>query len=197
MRSTIRGRFLLAAACLIAGQPLWGQQDAPESRAMPRLEVAVLYDALLSNVVRADRFWMQGGGIQIEGQFWHGLGAEADISGFHAQNANNAGVGLDMVTATFGPRYLWSPAHHRCSFFSHALVGEANGFNSIFPGVGSATSSANSLALQVGGGMDLAVKHGLLLRAFEADWLRTELPNADTNVQNNIRLAAGVVVRFR
>ena len=103
---------------------------------MPRLEMAVLYDALLSNVVRADRFWMQGGSIQIEGQFWHGLGAEADISGFHAQNANNAGVGLDMVTATFGPRYLWSPAHHRCSFFGHALVGEANGFDSIFPGVG-------------------------------------------------------------
>jgi hypothetical protein len=99
--------------------------------------------------------------------------------------------------ATFGPRYLWSPAHHRCSFFGHALVGEANGFDSVFPGVGSATSSANSLALQVGGGLDLAIKHRLLLRAFEADWLRTELPNADTNVQNNIRLAAGVVVRFR
>jgi hypothetical protein len=164
---------------------------------MPRLEVAVLYDALVSNVVRADRFWMQGGSIQIDGQFWHGLGAEADISGFHSQNANNAGVGLNMVTATFGPRYLWSPAQHRCSFFSHALVGEANGFDSIFPGVAAASSSANSLALQVGGGMDLAVKHRLLLRVFEADWLRTTLPNADTNVQNNIRLAAGVVVRFR
>lgn len=197
MRSTIRRGFLLAAACLIAGLPLWGQQDAPESHTMPRLEVAVLYDALVSNVVRADRFWMQGGSIQIDGQFWHGLGAEADISGFHSQNANNAGVGLNMVTATFGPRYLWSPAQHRCSFFSHALVGEANGFDSIFPGVAAASSSANSLALQVGGGMDLAVKHRLLLRVFEADWLRTTLPNADTNVQNNIRLAAGVVVRFR
>jgi hypothetical protein len=164
---------------------------------MPRLEVAVLYDALLSNVVRADRFWMEGGSIQIAGQFWRGLGAEADISGLHAQNANNAGVGLDMVTATFGPRYLWAPARHRCFFFGHALVGEANGSNSIFPGVGSTTSSANSFALQIGGGMDLAVKHRLLIRAFEADWMRTELPNADTNVQNNVRLTAGVVVRFR
>lgn len=197
MRPTIRRRFLLAVACLIAGQPLWGQQDAAESRAMPGLEVAVLYDALLSNVVRADRFWMQGGSIQIEGQFWHGLGAEADISGFHQQNANNAGVGLDMVTTTFGPRYVWSREHQRYSFFSHALAGEAEGFNSIFPGVGSTSSSASSVALQIGGGMDLAIKHRLLLRAFEADWLRTALPNADTNVQNNTRLAAGVVVRFR
>lgn len=197
MRSTIRGRLLLAGACLIFGRQLWGQQYGPESQTQPRLEVAVLYNSLLTNVVRANRFWMQGGSIQVDGQFWHGLGVEADISGFHAQNANNAGVGLDMVTTTFGPRYRWSPAHHRYVFFGHALVGEANGFDSVFPAAGTASSSANSLALQIGGGMDLAVKHRLLLRVFEADWLRTQLPNADTNVQNSIRLAAGVVVRFR
>ncbi len=196
MRSTTRGRLLLAGAALIFGRHLWGQQYDPESQTLPRLEVAVLYNSLLSNVVRADRFWMQGGSIQVAGQVWHGLGAEADISGFHAQNANNAGVGLDMVTTTFGPCYRWSPARHRYFFFGHALVGEANGFDSVFPGAGAASSSANGLALQLGGGMDLALKHRLLMRVFEADWLRTELPNADTNVQNNIRLTAGVAVRF-
>jgi hypothetical protein len=44
--------------------------------------------------------------------------------------------------------------------------------------------------------LDIAVTHHLSLRAFEADWLRTQLPNADTNVQNNTRLAAGAVLRF-
>jgi hypothetical protein len=197
MRSTIRGRLLLAGFCLIFGRHLWGQQDGPESQAMPRFEVAVLYNSLLSNVSRANRFWMEGGSIQVDGQFWHGLGAEADISGFHAQNANNAGVGLDMVTTTFGPCYRWSPSHRRYSFLGHALVGEVNGFNSVFPGAAATSSSANGLALQFGGGMDLSIKHRLLIRVFDAGWLRTELPNADTNVQNNIRLAAGVVVRFQ
>ena len=196
MRSTICGRLLLAGACLIFGRHLWGQQNGPESQASPRLEVAVLYNSLLSNVARANRFWMQGGSIEVDGQFWHGLCVEADVSGFHAQNANNATVGLDMVTATFGPCYRWSPVHHRYSFSGHALVGEANGFHSIFPGAGAASSSTNGLALQLGGGMDLSIKHRLLMRVFEADWLRTELPNADTNAQNNIRLAAGVVARF-
>jgi hypothetical protein len=164
---------------------------------MPRFEVAVLYNSLLSNVSHANRFWMEGGSIQVDGQFWHGLGAEADISGFHAQNANNAGVGLDMVTTTFGPCYRWSPSHRRYSFLGHALVGEVNGFNSVFPGAAAASSSANGLALQLGGGMDLSIKHRLLIRVFDASWLRTELPNADTNVQNNVRLSAGVVVRLR
>jgi hypothetical protein len=195
MRSTIRRGLLLTGACLIFGPHLWGQQFGSDSQA--RLEVAVLYSPLLSNVARANRFWMQGGSIQVEGQFWRGLGIEADISGFHAQNASNTGVGLDMVTTTFGPRYRWSSAHQRYSFFGHALLGEANGFNSIFPGADAASATANSLALQLGGGLDLPVKHHLALRAFEADWLRTQLPNADTDVQNNIRLAAGVVIRLR
>ena len=92
---------------------------------------------------------------------------------------------------------MWSPARHRYTFSGHALVGDANGFDSIFPGAGKASGSANGLALQIGGGLDLPARHGLLLRAFEADWLRTQLPNADTNVQNNIRLGAGVIVRFQ
>ena len=75
MRSTIRGRLLLACACLIGGSHLWGQQDA-QSQTSPRLEVAVTYDSLLTNVVRSNRFWMQGGSIEVDGQFWHGLGAE-------------------------------------------------------------------------------------------------------------------------
>jgi hypothetical protein len=197
MRSTILGSLLVAGACLIFGPHLGGQQSGPESPALRGLEVAVLYNSLLSNVARADRFWMQGGSIQVDGQFWRGLGVEADISGFHTQNANNEGVGLNMITAAFGPSYRWSPAQHRYSFFAHALVGEANGFDSIFPGAAAASSSANGLALQLGGALDLSLKHHLLMRIFEVDWLRTELPNADTNVQNNVRLATGVVVRFQ
>jgi hypothetical protein len=197
MRSTVRKRLLLVLACLISGQHLWAQQVDAESQATPRVEVAVLYDALLSNVVRSEKFWMQGGSIEAAAQFWRGLGVEADIAGFHQQNASNTGVGLDMLTATFGPRYQWSPVHRRYFFSSHALMGVANGFNSIFPGSALTTGTANGFALQIGGGMDVAIKHRLLLRALEADWLRTQLPNADTNVQNNVRLGAGVVVRFR
>jgi hypothetical protein len=100
-----------------------------------------------------------------------------------------------MVTTTFGPRYRWSPAHHRYSIFGHALVGEANGFHSVFPDVSSATDSADSLAVQIGG-LDFEIKRHFSLRPCEADWLRTQLPNAETNVQNNTRLIAGAIFWF-
>jgi hypothetical protein len=195
MRGMICGRLLLVSACLLSARCLWGQQNDAGTLTRPTLEVSVLYNTLLTNVVRSDKFWMQGGAIQVDGQFWRGLGAEADIAGFHSGNANNAGLGLDLVTATFGPRYAF-PAHH-FAVFGHALIGQVNGFNSAFPGAAGATSSADGFALQVGGGVDLRVKHRLSLRVVEADWLRTQLPNADTNVQNSFRLAAGVAVRFR
>jgi len=160
--------------------------------------LAVVYNPLIANVVSGNSFWMQGGSVQVHAQFWHGLGVVADVSGLHTASAGgSSGVGLDMVTATFGPRYTWSPAHRRYAVFGQALVGEANGMNSVFPNPGGANESANSLALYVGGGVNLRLKDHLALRALEADWLRTQMPNATTNVQNNLRVGAGLIYRFK
>jgi hypothetical protein len=48
----------------------------------------------------------------------------------------------------------------------------------------------------VGGGVDIGLSPHFALRVFQADWLRTQFPNADTNVQNNFRVAAGIVFRI-
>jgi hypothetical protein len=47
----------------------------------------------------------QGGSVQMYGRFWHGLGGVADVAGLHTGSVHGSGVGLDLVTATFGPRY--------------------------------------------------------------------------------------------
>jgi opacity protein-like surface antigen len=161
------------------------------------LNVTVTYNATLSNVITGSHFWMQGGSVQIHGQLWRGWGVAADIAGAQAGNVNASGVALDMVTATFGPRYTWSPAHQRYALFGQALAGIANGFNSVFPAPTGAISSNNSLALVLGGGMNVALSRHVAVRALDADWLRTQLPNGTTNVQNNLRLGAGFVFRFR
>ena len=53
-----------------------------------------------------------------------------------------------------------------------------------------------SLALQVGGGVDLGLTRHFGIRVFQADWVRTQLPNGTTDVQNTLRLGAGVVFRL-
>ncbi len=120
----------------------------------------------------------------------------ADVAVLHTGNINSSGVGLDLVTSTFGPRYTWSPRYGKLSFYGQGLAGVANGLNSVFPAASGLGTSANGLAAQVGGGIDLRLRRHLALRAIEANWLRTQLPNTTTGVQNNLRLGFGLVFRF-
>jgi len=196
MRISIRGKVLLAGACMMAGLGAWGQTPSLAKPASSSIDVAVTYDTVRGSTVPGSSFWMQGGSVQFHGQFWRGLGVVADVAGVHTANMHNTGVGLDLITATFGPRYTWQPKQKRMQFFGQALGGVANGLNSVFPGAAGAQDSANSLALQVGGGMNVPVSRRVAVRAFEADWLRTQLPNATGSVQNNLRLGAGLVFKF-
>lgn len=188
---------VLLMGILTAAAPLAAQQGPAQNARRGTFEVSVTYGATLSNAITSSRFWMQGGSVEIAGEFYHGLSAVADIGGTHIGNINSSGVGLDLVTATFGPRYTWRPASKRYSLFGQGLVGEANGFNGLFPNASGATHSANSMAIEAGGGMNIALSPHVAVRAFEVNWLRTQLPNSTTNVENNVRFGAGIVFRFR
>lgn len=65
-----------------------------------------------------------------------------------------------------------------------------------FPAAGGASSDANTFALLVGGGVDLRLSRRFAVRPIQAEWVRTQFPNATTNVQNSLRLGAGVVFRI-
>jgi hypothetical protein len=188
---------LLLGAWMMVAQAGWGQSPSAAKPASSSLDVAVLYNASRQNNVAGTSFWMQGASVQIHGQFWRGLGVVADVAELHTANMQGSGVGLDLVTATFGPRYTWAPSSRHYAIFAQVLAGEANGLNSVFPAAAGTTSNATSLALQAGGGMNIHLTPHIAVRAFEADWLRTQLPNATTNVQNNLCLGAGLVFRFR
>jgi len=181
---------VLLIAQTAAAQDTSGQSKYP-------LEVAVTYGATMSNAVGSSGFWMQNGSAQVQCRFYRGLGVVADVSGMHSANINSSGAGLNLITFSFGPRYTWSPAHKKYVFFGQALVGDAHGFDSVFPTSTGTVGSRNSLAVEAGGGINLALWPRISLRVFEADWLRTQLPNSTTNVQNNLILGAGIVLHFR
>lgn len=196
MRRSIFTKALLACSCLMTGCMAWGQSLNPETPAPARLDLAVTYNPVLANVTTPTEFGMQGGSMQVQAKLWRGLGVVGDVAGLHAGNVNNSGVSLDLVTATFGPRYTWAPAHRRTVFFGQVLVGDAYGLNGLFPSATGLRSTGNSFALQVGGGINLPLWNHFAVRALDAQWLRTYLPNATTNVQNNLRLGVGMVYRF-
>ena len=99
----------------------------------------------MSNATTTDRFWMHGGSAQLHGQLYRGLGVVAEVSGAHTGGINSSGVGLDDVTATFGPRYTWSPPTAGTRSSARLWLEKPTASSSVFPTVRGATDSSNSL----------------------------------------------------
>lgn len=192
---------IVMGALLFLPCSLWAQRYHGQA-AQPEMDLAMTYSAQRADLTTGSNFWPQGGSAELTSTFFHGLGVAADVTGTHSENISPSGTGLTLVTATFGPTYTWAQPHHGKSswqwkFFGESLVGIANGVNSVFPNPNGPQTSANGLALQVGGGADLDLSRHFAVRLLQADWLRTQLPNATTNVQNSLQLSAGIVFRLR
>jgi hypothetical protein len=202
MHLRFRYFLLLAAPLFLMTGNLKAQAVATGSTSgHQEVDLAVTYTAQYSNLVSDPTFWHQGGSIELSTQTYRGFGAAANIAGTQIGNAANSGVGLSMVTATFGPRYTWyrpigSARKKSVAIFGQGLIGEAHGFNSYFPTAAGSLTDYNSFALQVGGGVDIGLSRHFAVRAVQADWIRTQFPNSTTNIQNTLRIGAGVVLRF-
>jgi peptidoglycan-associated lipoprotein len=193
MRITLRTLLLTGAITWISATASGQATSAPEPH---ELDLTFTYSPQFSNLVNGPNFWLQGGALDLSAEFYHGLSIVSNIAGERASNISSSGVDLTMVTATFGPRYTWAPKE-KFAVFGHGLIGEAFGLDSVFPSLGGAQTDFNTLALQVGGGVDLRLSKHFGLRAVQADWVRTQFPNSTTNVQNNLRLGAGIVFRLQ
>lgn len=195
--------LLLLAAPLLMTTGLRAQATATGSApGHHEVDLAVTYTVQHSNLVSNPTFWQQGGSVELSTQTtYRGLGIAANITGTEVGSAANSGVGLNMLTTTFGPRYTWykptgASRKRSLAVFGQGLIGEAHGWNSYFPSASGSQTDYNSFALQVGGGVDIGLSRHFAVRAIQADWLRTQFPNSTTNVQNSFRLAAGIVLRF-
>jgi peptidoglycan-associated lipoprotein len=191
---------LLLAASLLVPAALKAQVPYP-AKDHHEVDLAVTYTEQYSNLVSTPTFWHGGGGIELSTQTYRGLGVTANIAGTQTDNAAGSGIGLTLITATFGPRYTYykpfGSEHKRSlAIFGQALGGQAWGFNSFFPTASGGETDHMSVAMALGGGVDIGLSRHLGVRAFQADWVRTQFPNGTTDVQNTLRLGAGVVFRF-
>jgi hypothetical protein len=201
MRISSRGKVLLVGACLLAGATSWAQQSQkPVAPDTVSTDLAVTFAVERSQAVSSQgSFWFKGGGADAAITFKSGMGIAASLTGDHASNIT-PGMDANKITYLAGPRYTWTAwqghvtaaDNRRLQVFGQALFGGTHSFNSYYPALPAATSSANSLAIQAGGGLNLYLTRNLGLRLLEADYVRTALPNTATNLQNDMRLSVGL-----
>ena len=201
MSAIIRNGVLLLGAVLSMALVVQAQQK-PVSTYTTDVDIAITYVAEQAKVASVDCgcFWLNGGSGNFAMTLFHGLGVAADLTGEHASDIGT-GIGLDKVMFAVGPRYTYGlkvPAGKRpgIAVYGEGLFGGIHGFNTTFPSSTGTTGAASSFATQFGGGLDLRFAKHIGIRAVEADYVRSTLPNNAGNVQNDLRLAGGISFHF-
>jgi outer membrane immunogenic protein len=192
---------LLAAAAIFTLPAVSLAQAAPTKEDAPRPELAFGYSYVRSNVPPGGCgcFSLNGGNATFTWPLGSGkFAAAGDINVVHAGSVSSQGESLTLGTYTAGARYLPFAGHSAWQPFGQALIGVAHSTGTLVQGANSGSANAGAaFATNIGGGLDLRTGSRFSIRLVEADYLLTTFDNGSNNHQNNIRIGAGVVIRFK
>ena len=148
----------------------------------------------------AQTFDNQGGTASIAGNLNRWLGLVADFGFYKVSGDLQPGSSGKAQTYLFGPRF--SHRGERWTPFASVLLGAARmSVDSSTPVAGSNnffnnTVHKNAFATAFGVGFDYKLSRHVAWRVVQAEYLITKFPDGNSNFQNNLRLATGLVFRF-
>ena len=184
---------LLAAAGASAQQTVFDSSSTVDSS---HVELSGGYNLINANAPPGDCgcFTMNGGFVGGQLNLSSSLGIAGEFNAGHANKISSLGQNLTLMTFMGGPRVAWP--RYRAVPFGEFFVGGAHGGGSYFPTRTSIETSAMSFAYSVGGGLDLNLNERFAIRAFDAKFLHTSLPNGVNGTQRQLQISVGMVARF-
>jgi outer membrane immunogenic protein len=190
--------FLLAVAAAASAQAQSSPAVVPYSPSTADKEIAFNYSYLRPNAPPGGCgcFNMNGFAIQVGFPVARrGFSMVGDVTWETNHNVLNTGTRFGLASFDAGARYRfirggWEP-------FGEVMAGgiqASGGYDRI--GITSPSSATLSFAGIVGGGLDRRVATHLAVRLVEVDYFATTFDNGSNNHQNNLRVIAGVALRF-
>ena len=185
---------LKVVVCLLAFVWLFGA--AAQAQDVSKFDVFAGYSYVRANPATSgiDSFNMNGGSASLAYNANNWLSAVADFGGYHTNNILGTGIDGTLSTYLFGPRISY---HHdsRITPFGQVLFGVAHigGDNGL-----AFSTSNNSFAMAIGGGVDFKVSHRFSIRPVQVAYLMTHFNELGLGAQNqnNLRVSTGVVFHF-
>ncbi|WP_260705972.1 OmpA family protein [Edaphobacter flagellatus] len=197
----MRSIYLLFVLLIVAGSTVALAQARPtvdSAFSTPRADLALGYSYIGANAPpgQSGYFGLNGGFASGSYRITHLFTIAGEFTGGHANNISALGQDLTLFTFMGGPRVAFTG--RRLVPFAQVLFGGAHATDSYFPSSSAAgyTTSASSWALSAGGGVDYHLTHRLAVRALEAQYMRTALPNGSSDSQNYFSIGAGIVFKF-
>jgi peptidoglycan-associated lipoprotein len=201
MRLRIKASFvlLLTIATISAAQAV-AQTPVQPASGKPRAELALDYSYLHSNAPPGGCgcFNLNGGSATFAWPLMSGQFALAgDVTIAHAGTVSSSRDNITLSTFTAGGRYLPRLGRSSLQPFGQVLLGLAHSSGTLVQGSNPGAANAGAAFAGIfGGGLDLRATPRFSIRLVEADYLLTTFDNGSNNHQNNLRISAGVVIRF-
>ncbi|MBZ5698724.1 MAG: hypothetical protein LAN18_09275 [Acidobacteriia bacterium] len=158
-------------------------QDAPKA------EVFGGYSYLRGNPgLGAPGINLNGGSGSISYNLSSAVGIVADVGGYHFSNGYGSGIGGNVISYLFGPKFVYRSSG-KVEPFAQALFGGAR--------LSVAGFSNNAFAMALGGGVDVKATEHVAIRLIQAEYVMTRFNIVGVATdQNNARISAGIVFRF-
>ena len=196
MKPTFAISFALAVLAVAGASAQQTVIDSSGGIDASHVELSGGYNLINANAPPGDCgcFTMSGGFVGGQLNLSSSLGLAGEFSAGHANKISALGQNLTLMTFMGGPRIAWP--RYRAVPFGEFFVGGAHGGGSYFPTRTSFNTSAMSFAYSVGGGLDLNLNDRFAIRAFDAKFLHTSLPNGVNSTQRQLQISVGMVARF-
>jgi hypothetical protein len=184
-----RVRNFVLSVCAVALLTTFASaQDAPKAEVYGGYSAAFTQDIALP-----------GFQTSVAGNVNNWFGVVAEFGGaYHARTRDvilggpTIKIKSTLYTYLFGPRFS-RRGSGRVTPFAQSLFGGLHARREGENGGLSEVETANGFAMALGGGVDVKLSKRFALRVIQADYL---LFRVDGETTNNVRLSAGVVIRF-
>ncbi len=194
---------LLLAALVVSASSCRAQAQATQpakAASAARPELAINYNYLRSNAPPGGgaNFGLDGGSIDFAWPLSDSRFAMVgDIAATHASGITATGYDLTLSTYLAGLRYSPLDPRFRLQPYAQALAGVAHASGSLVEGpTATVLNFPAATAFEIGGGINLKLNRRFALRLIQADYLPTTFDNGSNDRQNNLRIGAGMVIRF-
>jgi hypothetical protein len=189
---------LIAFSVALSAATLPAQTRGPEifgtdPGQTPVLETTLGYSFIHANAPpgQCGCFSANGGYASVVVNMPRGLSIVADMTAAHANNIGAAGQSITVFNYLFGPRYTLRNLSRRYVPYAQILGGGSQELSTY-----TAIHNPSGAAFSVGGGVTTPLKPHFSWTIVEADWVHSFLPNAQNNIQNDVRVSSGITVRL-
>ncbi len=184
---------LLALSATVSTQTHAQEIFGTEPGQTPVLETSVGYTYLHANAPpgQCGCFSANGGYASAVFNMPRRFGIVADLAAAHTNTVGATTQSITVFNYLFGPRYRLKPVFKRYVPYAQMLGGGSEEISSY-----TAVQGVVGAAFSVGGGVSTTINPHFGWTIFEVDWVHSYVPNAQNNLQNDLRVSSGITFRL-